>query len=154
MRTTAKLGALIATGALVIAVPAAAKTHPAHPAHPATHSGKAHKCTAHKVAYIVFGNFVSWSVTATGNGRYSGTITLDVKRTNHHAKGDKGATNKTYSLNDTRVRFGDGANPPAAGDLVKLIGKITVVGKKCSDQTAAGTITVRKLDISVPKHTK
>lgn len=150
MRRTAKLGAAVAAGTLAIAVPAFAKGphHPFvnHPSHPAT----SHKCTAHNEAYTAFGTFVSWNATQSSNGRFSGTITVNVTRANHHARAQKG-TQYTYTLSDTKVRFGKGANPPTAGDRVAIIGKITTIAKKCTDQSGAGTITVRKVDISAPK---
>src|ERR1700693_869415 len=150
MRTAAKLGAAVAAGTLAIAVPAVAK--PAHPAHPSP-PAPSHKCTAHKVAYTVSGTFVSWAATLTGTDTYTGTITINVTKANHHAKPQKG-TPHTYTLTNTKVTFGKGANPPAAGDRVVLIGKITEVAKKCTDQSAAGTITIGKGDISVPKPKK
>jgi hypothetical protein len=146
---------ILVAGALAIAVPAAAKpphaippTHPSHPSHPATPDS--HKCAAHKEAYIASGKFVSWSATSTDGRHFTGMITVDVTNTNHHAKTQKGTT-VTYMLSSTKVTFGKGANPPAAGDRVVLIGKITAVPKKCTNQSAAGTITLRKVDISVPK---
>lgn len=157
MSTGAKLGTVIAAGALAIAGPAAAKpahpSHPNHPSHPATRTSRpaeSHKCTAHNEAYTASGTFVSWSATETGHNTYTGTVTVDVTRTNHHAKGQKG-TQYTYTLDNTKVSFDKGANPPAAGDRVAVIGRITVVAKKCTDQSGAGTITVRKLDIKAPK---
>ena len=148
MRTTAKLGAAVATGLLAFAVPAAAHpgpgTHPAHPSHPA----QSQKCTAHNEAYVASGKLVSWSATET-NGRWNGTFTVDVIKTNHHAKAQRGTT-QTYTLTNARVKFGKGANPPATGDRVKVIGSITTVAKKCTDQTGAGTISVRKVDVTAP----
>lgn len=152
MKTTAKLGAVAAAGALAIAVPAMAK--PPYSL-PKPHPPKSHRCAAHNEAYIASGKFVSWNASPSGKGRYTGTITVDLTRTNHHAAGQKG-TRYTYTLTNTKVDFGKGANPPVAGDRVVLIGKITAVARKCTDQSAAGKITLRKADISVPKakHTK
>lgn len=147
MRYTAKLATVAAGGLLAVAAPALAK--------PASHPSQSDKCTAHKVAYTASGTFVSWSATQTGKHTYTGTITVDVKKANHHAKAQKGTT-YTYTLTNTKVTFGKGANPPVAGDRVVLIGKITTVAKKCTDQSGAGTITLRKVDISAPRsdHTK
>ena len=156
MRTTAKLGAIAAAAALVVAVPAGAKpphaTPPNHPSHPAT----SHKCTPHREAYVASGTFVSWTAAPSSSGKknhFTGTITVKVTKTNHHAAAQKGTT-QTYTLNDTKVRFGKGANPPASGDRVVLIGAITTVAKKCTDQSGAGTITLRQVDIKLPKHNK
>src|SRR5579875_2082617 len=150
MRVIAKLTALLAAGAIAAVTPALATasghpahpTHPSHPAHPAhpAHPSKSHKCMAHKVAYTASGTLVSWSATENADGTYSGTIVVDVTRANHHAKSDKG-NQVTYTLTNARVRFAKGAHPPAAGDRVQVIGKITAVAKKCSDQSAAGTVT-------------
>jgi hypothetical protein len=138
---------LVAAGALAIAVPATAK--PAHPSHPAT----SHKCTAHKVGYVASGTLVSWSATQSGAKTYTGTITVHVTQANHHAASSKGS-DVTYTLTNTKVSFGDGANPPVAGDRVHVIGKITEVAKKCTDQSAAGTVTLHKVDIKAPKAPK
>jgi hypothetical protein len=148
VRKSSSLAMLVAAGALGVSVPAgAALAH--QPAHPA----KSHKCTPHRVAYITSGAFVSWAATQTSNGRYTGTITVHVKKANHHAAGAKG-NDVTYTLDNTRVLFGKNANPPVAGDRVELIGKITEVAKKCTDQSGAGVITVRKVGIRTPKGKK
>jgi hypothetical protein len=150
MRRSAKLGMLVAAGALAIAVPATAKpVHPSHPSDP----GTSHKCTTHKMAYVASGTFVSWSATQSADKTYTGTITVHVTKANHHAAAGKGS-DVTYTLTNAKVSFGDGANPPVAGDSVKVIGKITEVAKKCTDQSGAGTITVRKVDIKAPKAPK
>ena len=53
----------------------------------------------------------------------------------------------TYTLSNTRVTFGEGGNPPVAGDPVKVIGKVGEVAKKCSQSGSALPITVRKIHI-------
>jgi hypothetical protein len=152
VRTTAKIGAVVAAGALAVAVPAAA--HPAHPSKPSTTDSPpatSHKCAVHHEAYIASGTIVSWSATAT-NGLYNGTVSVAVTRTNHHAAPQKGTT-YTYTLTNAKVQFGKGTSSPYTGDRVKLIGSITTVAKKCTNQSSAGTITVRKVDVSAPKPT-
>ena len=52
---------------------------------------------------------------------------------------------------NTKITFGHGANPPAVGDRVTVIGKVTTVGKKCSNQGDAGIVTVHKVNIHAPK---
>jgi hypothetical protein len=147
MRAIARFAAVLASAALVSAVPALAKpSHPTHPSHPS----RSHKCAVRKVAYIASGTLVSWAATQNSDGTYSGTVTVHVTRANHHAKNDKG-NDVTYTLANSRVRFGSGANPPAAGDPVKVIGKVTAVSKKCADQSAAGTVTVRQLVVTAPQ---
>ena len=153
MRSILRLGAVVATAALVTAVPALADKppHPSHPSHPAqpAHPLQSHKCTAHKVAFIASGTFVSWAATQNPDGTYTGTIDVNVTRTNHHAAAMTGA--QTFTLTHTKVRFGNGATPPAAGDRVKLIGKITAVAKKCTGPSGAGMITLRRVDIKSAK---
>jgi hypothetical protein len=58
------------------------------------------------------------------------------------------------TLTDVRVSYGDGVTPPpAAGSRVKLIGKVTKVSKKCTDQSAAGQVTYRKVTFTAPEPT-
>jgi len=156
MRTTARLGAIAAAAALAIAVPAGAKPPhampPDHPSHPAD----SHKCTPHNEAYTASGTLASWSASPSASGKkghYTGTITVAVTKTNHHASAQE-HTNFAYTLNDTKVRFGKGANPPVVGDRVVVLGAITTVAKKCTNQTGAGTITLHKVDIGRPRHKK
>lgn len=150
MRSTAKIGMIVAAGALAVAVPAAA--HPGH-------SPKSHNCVTHNVAYVGHGTVSSWSATQTGTptGTWDGSITLIVKSTNHHVT--KGTT--MFTLLNTKVRLGKGVtNPPSTGDRVSVIGKIAVAPKdpKCTSSTTtgtpAGTVTVRKVDVNPPKHAK
>ena len=144
----AAFGALIAAGALAIAVPAIA--HTKH-----SHSTTSKKCTAHKVAYIAAGTVDTWSATEDPTThKWSGDITVKVKSENHHVKGQKGSV-AMVTLNNTKVRLGKSVpNPPVAGDRADILGKVTEVRKSCSDQSAAGTVTVREVDVSKPKHTK
>ena len=142
--------------AAVLAVPAQGK--PSKP-HPAT----SHKCTPHKVAYKASGSLVSESLSQTagadtpkrGDDRYSGKLTVDVTKTNHHAaKGEQ-----TYTLDNARVRFYDADHngtpeQPKAGDRVKLIGKITKLSKKCDSTGFTATITIRKVDFKPAKTPK
>lgn len=73
---------------------------------------------------------MSWTATQNGDGTWSGTITVHVTLSNHHAAGAKGG-DVTYTLTDARVAVGRGANPPAAGDPVHMLGKISALAKKC-----------------------
>jgi hypothetical protein len=154
MSAGTRLVTIAVAGALAAVAPAAAKPpHPAHPSLPAhpSHPSASHKCAAHKVAYVASGRLSSWTATQTGNGAWTGTITVRVTRSNHHAAGAKGS-DVTYTLSNTQVTFGNGANPPAAGDPVHVIGKISELGKKCSPSGFAPTITVRKVNIDAMKH--
>src|SRR5215471_18017776 len=102
-----------------------------------SHPGNSHKCKPHKVAYVASGKLVSQTLTKNSDGSYSGQVTVEVKRTNHHAAGDQGTT-KTYKPENVHVTFGladtnsDGSvglDDLKAGDRVKLIGKITALAK-------------------------
>jgi hypothetical protein len=155
MRTGRRFALAAAVGGLVVAVPAAAKpSHPAHPSHPAqtsapahpSHPSTSHKCTPHKVAYTASGQLVMWAATPNAGGTFSGTITVHVTRANHHATGAKG-TDVTYTLSNAKVTFGKGANPPATGARVKVIGKTTALAKKCDQTGFTPTITVRKVAV-------
>src|SRR5207249_4246457 len=155
--TMKKLMLLTALFAAALVLPAQAK--PAHPPHPV----KSKKCTPHAVGYKAAGTLVSVSLTQSagagtakrGDDRYSGTLTVDVTKANHHAPtGDQ-----TYTLANVRVRFYDRdhnhvADEPKPGDRVKVHGKITRLPKKCDQTGFTPTITVRKVDFKPPKPAK
>jgi hypothetical protein len=132
-----------------MAAPATAK--PGHATHP-SHPGTSRKCAAHQAAYIASGQFVSWAATQSSDGTWTGPITVHVTRSNHHAKSARG-TDVTYTLSNTKVTFGQGANPPAAGDPVKVIGKVSEAARKCTQTGSAPQITVRKVHIRAAKST-
>ena len=159
MRTRNTVALVAAAGVFAVAVPAAAKsphpahpthaahaTHPAQPTHPAhpTQPATSHKCAPHNEAYIASGTLASWSATKNANGTYTGTVTVHVTRANHHASSATGG-DVTDTLANTKVSFGAAANPPTAGDRVKVIGRISELGKKCSQTGFTATVTVRKL---------
>jgi hypothetical protein len=148
MIVRSRFGVMAAAGALAVAaVPALARTHPTHPTHPTKpYTLEPHKCAAHKIAYIASGTLVTWSATPNSDGTYTGTIVVTVKHANHHAKSTMG-TNATFTLTNTKVSLGKNVTAPTAGDTVKLIGKVTSVAKKCSDQSAAGVVTIRKVTV-------
>lgn len=156
-----RLVALLAASALVvIVVPAwAAKpTHPAHPTHPSHPShGKGHghgkgkgtgSCKMLSVGYRASGTLTSATLTpGTGKDRFDGTVAADVTRANHGAL--KGS--QTFTLADTRVRFGKGVSPtaPAAGDRVTVHGKLAVPQHGCTGSTQV--TSVRSIRIQAPK---
>jgi hypothetical protein len=153
--------AVLAIG--VLAVPAIAGAHgggkPQSPGKSGTTHGNSHKCKAHNVAFIVTGTVVNSSLTQTAgtatptdtsDDRFSGTVEITVTHTNHHAKGFTG--DQVVTLTNVRASWSKGLaqpNPPA-GTRVHLIGKISVVSKKCTDKSAAGTTTFRKVGFSAP----
>lgn len=115
-------------------------------------NGKSHKCRPHSVAYIASGTLVSASLTEEEGGHhtYKGEVTIEVKRTNHHAHGDMGMT-KTYMVEGAHV---SGPVPVSAlekGDWVKVIGRITTLAKKCEAGEFKPAITVRRIVVHGPR---
>ena len=140
--------------AVAAVVPAQAKSpKPDHPT-------KSHKCRAHSSGYHARGTLVTATLNQTagsatperGDDRYSGNVTVDVSKVNHH--GDTGV--QSYTLDNVRVRFYDRdhnhvADQPQAGDRVRIKGKITLLPKKCDAIGFTPTITVRKVEFKPPK---
>lgn len=125
---------------LALAVPAQAAPHYT----PGTPHGS-HGCLPHNAGYYATGTLVAESLTVDANGRYSGTIEVDVTKANHHGTtGDQ-----TFTLSAARVLFHHGVDPnaPAVGSRVKLHGKITRLGKHCPTDGFTPTVTVKKVDI-------
>jgi hypothetical protein len=152
MRKTAF--AALSLAAVAVAVPAQAKPGKAH------EPTKSHKCKPHAVAYTAKGTLVSGTLTQTKGAdtatrrddRYSGDLTVDVKRASHH-----GATgSQTYTLDNARARFYDAnhdhtADVPKAGDRVKVKGRITRLAKKCDQTGFTPTTTVRRVEFRAAK---
>jgi hypothetical protein len=148
----------IASLALAAAVAMPAQAHPSKP-----HPPKSHKCTPHAVGYKAAGTLESQSLTQTeGAGtpgrrddRYSGTVTVDVKRASHH-----GATgSQTFTLDNDRVKFYDAdhngtADEPQAGDRVRVKGRITRLGKKCDQSGFTSELNVRRVEFKPAKAAK
>jgi hypothetical protein len=113
------------------------------------------RCKVHKVGFNGSGALTAYGLTqsqgaatpAKGDDRYSGTLSVDVTKANHKAA--KGP--QDFTVTDIKVKFGPGVtSPPANGSRVSLHGKITKVNKKC-DQSGAGVITLRQIEIKVAK---
>jgi hypothetical protein len=144
-------------GAAIAVVPAMAAKPASHPTksdhatqqdHPAKAKGR---CKAkHVVGFNASGSLIASNLTQTqgqatttdtSDDRYSGTVEVNVARTNHKApKGDQ-----TYTLTDGKVSFYDvngvPVTTPAVGDTVRLHGKIGHAPKKCPGPSAVITIT-------------
>ncbi|HWX98004.1 MAG TPA: hypothetical protein VNZ01_14275 [Solirubrobacteraceae bacterium] len=119
--------------------------------------GGSHKCKPHKVGYVASGTLVSQTLTKNADGSYSGEVTVEVKHTNHHAKGDKGT--KTYKVANVHLTFGladtnnDGSvglDDLMVGDRATLLGQITVLTKGCSNPEFVATTTIRHLVFHAP----
>jgi hypothetical protein len=132
---------------------------PSKPSHP----GSSHKCKPHGVAYIASGTLEAplptpTTLTKNGDGTYSGTLTVKIAHTNHHAQGDK-STTKEFKLENVHLTLGiaDVSNNGSVGvedlqvsDQVKLIGKITFLAKKCSRSGFSATTKIRQVVIHPP----
>lgn len=110
--------------------------------------GKSHKCKAHNVGYVVSGVLQSSALAQdSGSNTYSGTLSMTVTHTNHHAKGFDGSN---VTLSHVVVTFGDGVTGPnpASGTNVHLIGKVPAFAKKCNQPY--GTAKIRKVNFTAP----
>src|SRR5512143_1527869 len=113
-----------------------AGNHPTAPHGQSGQHGKSHKCKPHKVAYVAVGTLVSQTLAQdAGATTYSGDVVVNVTRTNHNGRADKGQQ-VTYTLTKSRITLGlvdqnnDGSvglDDLAAGDPVRVIGKITAL---------------------------
>ena len=116
-----------------------------------------HHCKVHSEGYVAGGVVDASSpttpLTQTGHHKYSGTLVVDVKKTNHHGAADKGKT-VPYTLTDARVVFSHGtSNPPMAGDRVQVIGRITTLNSRCDQTGFTPKVTVRQVVVHQPAPT-
>jgi hypothetical protein len=153
MRHTVKAAAVGTALAALAVVPAQAHKPAEHPSH-------SHKCTPHNVGFTAAGTLESASLTQTAGAdtaarrddRYSGTVTVDVKRASHKAP----TGSQTYTLDNDRVRLYDSnhdgtADEPKAGDRVKVKGKVTRLAKKCDQSGFTSTTDVRRVEFRPAK---
>ncbi len=187
MRLKAKVGIVTATCALAVAGPAVAQACNGSGQQGQSkdqHAGQARGNGGNHDQFVgfgrrgrsfgrsVFGVLVSWSATETGTNTYSGTITVTKPDFKAHHTGTGSTTQPTqvtYTFTNAKVLFGQGANPPAAGDLVKILGARlnhcksgtstssgtgTSTSSGTSTSTSSGTTTstgnVRAIFIAVP----
>ncbi|MBW3653233.1 MAG: hypothetical protein KY433_06490 [Actinobacteria bacterium] len=175
--------ATLAAAAAAVAVPAQA-SKPDQPGSQRAAQGKAHeqssqqrgsskagksakgkgRCAPRSVGYVAFGDYVSGALTqtqgadtadTTRDDRWSGELVVAVKRTNRHARDDKGTT-KTYLLKDAKVRLadrdGDGTRDvPVAGDRTRIQGKITRLNRGCDTTGFTAALTIRAAGFHAPK---
>jgi hypothetical protein len=152
----------IASLALAAAVAAPAQAHNpnAHAQSGKSHDTKSQKCKPHAVGFNAYGTLESQSLTQTkgadtarrGDDRYSGTVTVTVKRANHGAP----TGSQTYTLDNGRVKFYDAnhdgsADAPKAGDRVKVHGKITRLARKCDSSGFTPTVSARTVQFKPAK---
>jgi hypothetical protein len=152
-----KVVLLITFLAVAAVVPAQAKPPKPQGTSP---QAKSHKCSPHAAGLRSSGTLVSASLSQTagagtpkrGDDRYSGTVKVDISKSNHH--GPLGE--QTYNLTDARVKFSDRdhnhvADDPQPGDRVKVRGKITLLPKKCDATGFTSMVTVAKVSFKPPK---
>ncbi len=129
----------------VLALAATAGGAQAHP--PKPHHDAAQHCKPNAIGFHATGTLVSQALTQTAGAgtstkrddRYSGTVTVEVKRANHRTP--KGV--QAFTLDNDRVHFSRGA-APKAGDRVKLYGKLTRARKGCAEP-AAPSVDLRRV---------
>jgi len=114
--------------------------------------GKSHKCKPHRVAYVAAGILVSESLEEGEHNTYSGELTVEVQRTNRHAREDKGMT-KTYVVEGVHVHGPVSVEALEAGDRARLIGGVTKLPRKCESSEFSPTTTIRKLIFHAPRST-
>lgn len=168
--------------AVAVAVPAQA-SKPENPGSQRAAQGKAHeqgtahrasskargakgrgRCAPRSVGYVASGDFVSGTLTQTQGAdtadsakddRWSGELVVAVKRTNKHARADKGTT-KTYTLEDAKVRLADRdddgtRDAPVAGDRTRVQGKITRLNRGCDATAFTAELKIRSVGLHKPK---
>jgi hypothetical protein len=154
LRINVRIGTLVAAASM-LAIAAPAGAHPGNSSHPdpsnhlsgSNHATQSHRCTPHSVAYIESGTIDSSTAStlaANPDGTWSGALVVDVTRTNHWAKSDKGTT-VTYTFTNAglTVRLDSVLAGIAAGERVKLIGRLTVVARNCAAPTPEPTPVFR-----------
>jgi hypothetical protein len=146
MKLNPRIGALAAIGAMAVAVPAAAHPGGNPKANGAGHgqsSAHSHKCQPHNRAYVESGtvdSVAASSLAQNSDGTWSGTLAVDVTRSNHAARADRGQT-VTYTLTSAqlKVAFDGGTTGFSAGERVRLFGKIAATSKRCPAPTSPRT---------------
>lgn len=172
MRIIRKL-LITACGAALLATPAWA--HPGRgPSDPPRSHGRPHRCTPHAVAYVAAGTLVSQTLALDDSGQpsptgasaaraskptYSGAVTIDVARTNRHARADKGRAT-TYTLDHARVLLalsdqnGDGSvdlGDVLPGSRAKVIGEVAKLRRGCDQTGVSPQPAIAKLIVHAPK---
>jgi hypothetical protein len=111
---------------------------------PATTGTKS--CKVHNLGYNAHGTITASSLTPTTTaGHFSGTITVTLKKANHHDM------TTMFTLTDARVIFHHGVDATSlVGTRVGLHGKITAMPAHCSTTGFTPTITIKKVDIRTP----
>jgi hypothetical protein len=115
---------------------------------------------AQRVAFVAHGSFVAFAATADpADALTAGDLTVDVTRSNHHARGSRGQ--HTFATAGAKVTFrgvndssGNGAvglEDVVAGDRVVLLGKLVRPKRGCQGQTS---VLLRKVMVKRPAATQ
>jgi hypothetical protein len=120
--------------------------------------GKSHRCAPHRVGYVAAGSLESQTLIENSDGAYSGELEVLVARVNHHAVAAKGKAVKyaienvhvTFGLSDTNADGSVGLDDIAKGDRVQLIGRITVLAKKCSQGEFTPVLKIHRIVFHAP----
>ena len=124
--------------------------------------GKAKNCAkAHKVGFQVGGTLVSVTVDDSATTEASeASVTLTVTSANSHARKSGVLVGETYTVpagDAFELKLGDdGTAVPAAGDRVKVKGRVAVAKKRCATEGASvadryATPDVLRVKISKPE---
>lgn len=146
MQLGSKVGTLVAIGALVVAMPAAA--HPGGNSH-GTGNQHSHKCQAHNRAYVESGTVDSTTgstLAQNSDGTWSGTLVVDVAHASHAAQADRGQTvTYTFDSSELNVVFDSGTSGFSGGEPIRLIGKIAALAPKCAAPSSASAPVFRRV---------
>jgi len=142
-----KLLLAAAVGSLAVAAPAVASG--------AGGGSTATKCTVKNEAYTASGRIVSWNLTKDPSGKtYSGTLTIHVSSTNHHAKTDKHG-DITYTVSKAHVSFAKGVKSPYTGDKATVTGTITFLSPHgCTKAGYTQSENIKKISVTKPPKKK
>jgi hypothetical protein len=120
--------------------------------------GKSHKCASHNVGYVATGSLEAQTLTENSDGTFSGELEVLVAHTNHHAAREEGKV-VTYTANDAHLTFGladtnsdggVGLDDLAKGDRVQLLGRISVLVKKCPSGEFTQVMKVHRIVFHAP----
>jgi hypothetical protein len=121
--------------------------------------GKAKRCAKAKtVGFQVGGTLVSVTTDVADTTDSEGTVTLTVKSANSHARKSGVVVGETYTVpagDAYELKLGDdGTAVPAAGDRVKVKGRVAVTKKQCAAEGATVADRYGDVDVTRVKVTK
>ena len=150
------LASITAAGAL-LAVPAIGQAHH-RPSHTQGGQGQSggDRCVVNK-GYVVKGTLVSYTGDDPATPADEGSVTLTVTRANRHARRSGVTTGSSYTVDGSTDSFKarlsgfDTGQTPAAGDKVRVVGKVAVTKRRCAPDASVedryGDANVRRVKI-------